>query len=419
MSIRTRQTLSSSSVLAVVMALSAAAPAYGAGFYIQEQSVTGLGRAFAGQAADPLDASTVYSNPAGMTELGGPQISLGGHFLVPSLEVENEGTTRSGTAVSGNSSHNYTSALVPNAYAAMPLTEDNRLWVGLGVSAPFGTVTEYEPTWFGRYDSIRSELLTIDVAPSVAYRLSDWLSVGGGIDIQYAKAELSNAVPTGGPDATSEVSGSDISFGVNLGVQMRPWDGTSIGLHYRSQITHDIEGDATVSTILGTTVADAGAELNLPDIVGLGISQQITPDLKILGQVNWFNWSRFEEIRVETPTTTTVREQDYDDTFSVALGAEYSLTDTWTLRAGTQWDETPTVDSRRSTRIPDEDRIWLAFGASYNLNPNVSFDLGYAHVFYKTIEVDVTDTFTAGTIRTRAEFENQPNIFSAALRYRF
>ncbi len=172
-----------------------------AGFYIKEQSVTGLGRAFAGESAVAEDASTIFFNPAGMTRLQGPEATAGVHLLVPRADLENRGSSSSVRTpagaptrpISGSDGGNpYDPTPVPNAYFAYPLM-DRDLWVGLGVSAPFGLANKYDADWFGRYDSIETDLLTIDIAPSVAYKVLDWVSIGGGIDIQYADAKLTNA----------------------------------------------------------------------------------------------------------------------------------------------------------------------------------------------------------------------------------
>lgn len=186
-----------------------------AGFYIKEQSVTGLGRAFAGESAVSEDASTIFFNPAGMTRLQGPEASAGVHLLVPRADLENRGSSSSSPAgtlpIGGSDGGNpYDPTPVPNAYFAYPVMGRD-LWVGLGVSAPFGLANKYDANWFGRYDSIETDLLTINIAPSVAYKVLDWVSIGGGIDIQYADAKLVNAVFAGptAPDVISNVEGDD------------------------------------------------------------------------------------------------------------------------------------------------------------------------------------------------------------------
>ena len=285
-----------------------------AGFYIKEQSVTGLGRAFAGESAVSEDASTIFFNPAGMTRLQGPEASAGVHLLVPRADLENRGSSSSSPAgtlpIGGSDGGNpYDPTPVPNAYFAYPVMGRD-LWVGLGVSAPFGLANKYDANWFGRYDSIETDLLTINIAPSVAYKVLDWVSIGGGIDIQYADAKLVNAVFAGptAPDVISNVEGDDWAVGYNVGVLFEPLPTTRVGVHYRSRIDHTLEGDVKLtqagalrSNLPGT------ADLDLPDIIAVGFAHDVTPALTVMAEYNWYGWSSFKEIRVIGAHKSTIR----------------------------------------------------------------------------------------------------------------
>jgi len=405
--------------------------AQAAGFYIKEQSVTGLGRAFAGESAMGDDASTIFFNPAAMTRLQGPEVQAGAHLLIPRAELENRGSsatlqTPAGALtrpVTGNDGGNpYDPTPVPNFYAAYPLMNRD-LWFGLGVSAPFGLANKYDPGWFGRYDSIETDLLTLNIAPSVAYRVNDWISIGGGIDFQYADAELTNALFAGPfPDVISKVEGDDWTVGYNVGVLFEPIPTTRIGIHYRSQMEHTLEGDVNL-TQSGTTVRNAPgtADLNLPDILAIGFAHKVTPKLTLMAEYNWYGWSNFKEIRVVQAGGERTVEQNYEDTFSVAVGAQYEIDESWTVRGGFQYDETPTVDNFRSTRTPDGDRYWLSAGASYNLTENFAVDVAYTHIFIDTVDINTRQTGVtpALTTNTRATSEGSVDIVAAALRYKF
>ncbi|HZH28720.1 MAG TPA: outer membrane protein transport protein [Azospirillaceae bacterium] len=405
----------------------AAGSAHGAGFYIQEQSVTGLGRAFAGEQAIGEDASTVYFNPAAMTELKGAEVQGGVHLLVPRAKVKDRGSrlTVRGTnlgPIGGNDGGNpYEPTPVPNFHAALPLA-DGRLWLGFSATAPFGLASDYGQRWFGRYDSTETELKTYNFQPSIAYKLTDRLSVGGGIDIQYVDVTLESAIPlTRTADAIGRVEGDDLSAGINLGILYKPFDGTRVGLHYRSGVHHTIEGEQTVTSPLAPTQRRGGrAELDLPDIVALGLAQQVTPQLTLLGSVTWFNWSTFDEIFVNTgsPTDREVR-QNYVDTWAFSVGAQYKVTDAVTVRAGFQYDPTPTQDNFRTTRTPDGDRYWLAAGLTYSFG-RLSVDAAYAHIFVNSEDINLVRPGPTGlTAVYNAETENAVDIFSIALRYRF
>ncbi|GEO37355.1 aromatic hydrocarbon degradation protein [Skermanella aerolata] len=419
-------------VTSVLALLAGAQPASAAGFYIKEQSVTGLGRAFAGESAMAEDASTIFFNPAGMTRLQGPEATAGAHLLVPRADLENRGSSASVRTPAGavtrpiggsDGGNPYDPTPVPNAYFAYPLM-DRDLWVGLGVSAPFGLANKYNADWFGRYDSIETDLLTIDIAPSVAYKVLDWVSIGGGIDIQYADAKLTNAIFAGtGPDIISNVEGDDWAVGYNVGILFEPLPTTRVGIHYRSKIDHTLEGDVKLNRA-GTSLSNlpGSADLDLPDIIAVGFAHDVTPALTVMAEYNWYGWSSFKEIRVKrSGLADQVVTQNYQDTFSVALGAQYKVDDAWTVRGGFQYDETPTVDGFRSTRTPDGDRYWLSAGLSYDVSDSFTVDVAYTHVFIDDADVNTSQTGAAAALstNTRAMSEGSVDIFAAALRYKF
>jgi len=422
-------------VTSALALLAGAQPAAAAGFYIKEQSVTGLGRAFAGESAMSEDAGTIFFNPAGMTRLKGPEATTGIHLLLPRADLENRGSTATARTLAGtvtrpisggDGGNPYDPTPVPNAYFAYPVMNRD-LWVGLGVSAPFGIANKYDAGWFGRYDSIESNLLTLDIAPSVAYKVLDWVSIGGGIDIQYADAKLSSAFFTGSPtDIISKVEGNDWSVGYNVGILFEPLPTVRVGFHYRSAIDHTLQGDAKLSRA-GTSLGDssANADLDLPNIFAVGFAHDVTPDLTLMAEYNWYGWSNFKEIRIKRPGfPDQVVPQNYQDTFSVAIGAQYRINETWTVRSGVQYDETPTVDGFRSTRTPDGDRYWLSAGLSYTVSDNFTVDMAYTHVFIDSGDINTTQpgaTVPGVTLstNTRATTEGSVDIVAAALRYKF
>lgn len=412
-------------------AASVAQDAQAAGFYIKEQSITGLGRAFAGESAIGEDASTIFFNPAAMTELEGPQGIIGTHLLIPRSELTNEGSTINGAPISGGNGGNpYDPTPVPNLYVAAPAM-DGRVWFGLGVSAPFGLANSYDEGWFGRYDSTDTELVTIDIAPSLAVRATDWLSIGGGLDIQYADATLESkiaTVPGVLPDGNFKLEGSEVTAGYNIGVLLKPLETTRIGVHYRSAITHSVEGTATFSDFTGPFAGlngsrAASADLKLPDIFAVGIAHEVSPKLTLLAEYNWYGWSNFNEIRIRFDdglSNDAATTQDYQDSFSIAVGAQYDVNETWTVRGGFQYDETPTTDAFRSTRTPDGNRYWLSAGATYRLNERFVIDAAYTHIFIEeeSINLDFTQP-TGNVVNLRAKTEGSVDIVSVALRYNF
>lgn len=410
--------------------------AHAAGFYIQEQSVKGLGAAFSGGVTSIDDASTIFFNPANMTKLDGAQVNAAAHLLIPKANLKNTGSTFDTNGpgpggvvpMSGGSGGNpYDPTPVPNLYAAMPLTPDNALWAGIGVNAPFGLASDYGDDWFGRFDSTKTELKVINIAPSVAYKASNWLSIGGGIDIQYAEADLQSAVSNlGATEGRNQIKGDDWSVGYNIGLQITPVESTEIGLHYRSAITHELEGDFKFTGLTGLGGAGFGnvdvggsADLDLPDIATFGIAHQATQDLRLMAQATWFGWNKFQEIApvrsdgVAVPGIT----QNYQSTWAFAVGAEYDINDQWTVRGGYQFDETPTTDQFRTSRTPDGDRNWFSAGATYNWTPNLSIDMAATYIDVGDGEISVARN--SGLAQVNADTDGSVGILALGLNYKF
>jgi long-chain fatty acid transport protein len=263
----------------------------------------------------------------------------------------------------------------------------------------------YADDFFGRYDSIKSDLKTVDIQPSIAIKLNDNLSIGGGIDIQQIDVKLRNALPNASPlqpDGQVNVKGDDMSFGWNAGILARAGV-FRFGASYRSRIKHDLNGSYQVTGLLaplaaGNTTQFAHAPITLPDSATVSAMYGVGQRFRLMATGKWFNWSVFKQIAIyPTFSPPAISTQNYKDVWSGALGAEYDVSPKLTLRAGTLYDTTPTVDQYRSTRVPDGDRTWATAGFTYKMNRNVEFTTSYAHVFVKTEPLNRVDSFYAGT----------------------
>jgi long-chain fatty acid transport protein len=426
--------VSAAALLALTPAKSQAA-----GFYLLEQSVSGLGSAFSGSTTNLPDASTAYFNPAGMVHLEGLQTHAGLHVIFPTITMENKGsTTIGGGAISGGNGGNpYQPSPVPNLFATYQVND--WMWAGLGVTAPFGLANEYKDGWFGRYDALETELSVIDVAPVVGFKINDKLSIGGGINIQKADAKLTSAASAGVTEGVSKLKGDDVSVGWNVGIQYSPWESTTFGASYRSAIGHELEGRMSAT---GTTVADfnvAGkAALDLPDIAIVGVSHDMNEKLTLQGQLSWYGWNKFEDITAITDESFSILggaitkapgdivssvKQNYQTTLALSVGAEYDYDDNWTFRGGAQYDPTPTTDLYRTSRTPDGDRVWLSAGTTYKFNDKLTLDLAATYVWIDEQNINVTrnNSFspaTATTVNAGTKDAGGP-IFAVGLNYKF
>ena len=426
--------LRAASALALV---GAASPSLAGGFLINEQSTTATGRALSGAAVAADGPGAIFFNPAIMTELEGIQLEAGGQILLANAEQIDRGSTRTipglpvTAPVGGNGGGNPfpQPLLVPNASASVQVSD--RVWLGVSVNGPFGLISDYDEGFFGRYDADRSKLFTLNVQPSAAVKLSDNISIGAGLDVQYADVELTNALPNlvpGSPDGLLDVQGDDISFGWNAGATVT-FDPVRFGFHYRSQVKHDLEGTLEISGLAGPLAAnnrtdDASAPLDLPDIGTVSMQIGIETPYRFYATWRHYGWSSFEEVRVQPATgAALVDEQDYRDTWSMALGADYDVSDKLTVRAGTMFDQTPVTDEHRGFRIPDGDRTWLSAGLSYDLG-HFTANLSYAHVWVASADVDVCRTVYACSpaaidVRRLASSNGSVDILAASITSRF
>lgn len=399
--------------------LVSASPAQAAGFYIQESSVSSLGVAFANSASGISDASTIWFNPAGMTDLNGRQLNLGVNLLLPTSKLTDTGSTFNGAPVGGGDGGNpYDPTPVPNLFFAAPL-QDGRAWAGIGINAPFGLANEYDAGYFGRFDSTETELTVINVSPVMAYKINDRFSFGGGLDFQYANADLKSNVSNIASTGVSELKGKDYSIGYNFGATYKPMDGTKIGATYRSAIEHTLDGTISVRGLTAGNFSIAGsADLNLPDIATLGITQDIDDDWRVMAQASYYGWEHFDSITARNAAGTVVSQtlQSYENTMAYSLGTEYDVDDTLTLRAGYQFDPTPT-GNLRSSRTPDGDRHWFTTGASYQWSDAATLDFGAAYIDVGNETINVTRN--SGLASVRANSEGHVGIVSAALSYKF
>ncbi len=402
----------------MAMALATANVAQGAGFALIEQSVTGLGNAFAGSSASAQDASTIFFNPAGMILLPGQQVVAGLHYVAPSAKFHStEAQNALGLDISGgNGGDGGESGLVPNLFYSF--NPGGKLAFGLGIAAPFGLTTEYPFDWVGRYHGVRSDLKTININPSVAFRVNDQLSLGAGVSAQYIDVQLTSMIDfglaTGVPalasdhdaDVYADLNADDWGVGYNLGLLYEISDQTRMGVAYRSRILHEVKGDAAFGLVNRSFLAGFGldavalaqfspqgltSKVELPASASLGIFSQVTQEWALMADVMWTDWSSFDKLLIlfdgslaSNPSLTT---ENWNDNWRYSVGATFTPDETWTLRLGLAYDETPIPDAFRTPRIPGEDRFWTAIGGGYRLNENIRFDLAYVHLFVRDSKV--------------------------------
>ncbi|MEA3052959.1 MAG: long-chain fatty acid transport protein [Sphingomonadales bacterium] len=388
--------------------VTASSPADAAGFYLQEQSVRGWGRANSGEVADRGPAS-LWWNPASIGGATEAEASFGATAIFPAGKVNDAGTLIDRPVVPpapvggiSSLSDPIQRGVAPNNAFALPLSD--RIAIGLAVSAPFSFTSDYDPSGWQRYSAIRSRLITLDIQPSLAVAATDWLSVGAALNIEYSDAWLSNALPNlapGSPDARLRLTGNGWDLGWSAGVQLRPAERVTIGLAYKSAVEHKLEGPVDISGLAGPLAArninaPTTARFTTPWQLTAGARIGVTPGLTLNAQAVRFGWSKFDSIDIGAPLSSAI-VQNYKDTWSVAFGLDQELGKKLTLRAGIQIDPTPTRDSFRNPRVPDGDRIDYNVGASYRLSKRIAVDAAAGYTDLENGPIGRDERFYAGT----------------------
>ena len=402
------------------------------GFALEHQSVSNLGYAFAGGAASAEDASTIFWNPAGLTRLPGRQAVVGLNAIYGAAQFSDRGTTSpAGPAfpiMGGDGGNPVGLNWVPNLYFAADLGRDVK--GGIGINAPFGLRTKYPADWMGRYHAIESIVQSVNINPVVAWKVRDGVSLAGGINFQYFKATLSNAIDYGaacfgpafgpvacagagivpqGRDGIATVSGDSWGIGWNVGALFEINPAMRLGVAYRSSIKHEIKGDATFSNpalpgafaALTAGAANTGARstVKTPDSFSVSLFDQVDLKWSLLADVTWTGWSKFNELRVrfDNGAPDAVTPASWRNTVRLSLGVGYKLDDRWLLRGGVAYENSAIPDATRTARIPDNDRMLVGFGLNYKISKTGSLDFGYMHAFVKDAPVNSTAT-ASGTL---------------------
>ena len=412
-----------SSGAAFVLLLVFCGGASAGGFFINQQSVQGIGRVDAGNTAAADELGTIFFNPAGLTQIFADPTAGEWRFaynilvIAPQSEVRNTdstvatpGTLGLPVPLTGRNAKNPTApSPIANIYVAKRVTDNAE--IGFGANLPFGLSNYSDRSWFGRYDAIKSRLLTANFSLVGAYHWNR-LSFGGGIDVQYASTKIVQALPDplepGGPSAASDglaqETGQAWTVGYNLGALYSIDEDTRIGLHYRSMMRFALDGNATTTGLTGLLAvlngkAGVNAGLNLPQIASIGARHDLHP-VVLLAEFEWEGWHSFREIdsTLDNGMPLPPLIANYRNLWGVALGAEYAMPQMpWTVRGGLHYETTPTVNSFRDTIVPDSDRVWLGLGATWHWAPNWNLDIAFNHVFFAMTTIDLTRVIYPGT----------------------
>lgn len=384
-----------------------------AGFQLLEQNASGLGNAYAGSAAATENASTIFYNPAGMTQLTAREFSAGVTAVGTSFKFSDNGSSVGLLAGSGNGGDAGSWGFIPNGYASWALNKD--WYVGVGFGAPFGLKTEYDSPWLGAAQSTSFDVKTYNINPSVAFRVNERVSVGAGLNWQRLTAEYVRLLAVNTPTNVASplrLKLNDDSWGWNVGALFTLAPATKLGASYRSKVNYDLTGDIQVNGPSAPTNAalssDAKASLKLPDVFILSGSQQLSDKWQLLGDVSWTGWSsipKLDVLRASGALAQTL-DTDFRDAWRVALGANYQYSNALKLKFGIAYDQTPVKgEATRLVSLPDNDRTWFSFGTQWVPGRGSAVDFGIAYLHIPSVGIDNNQT-VSGRGRVTGTYNN-------------
>jgi long-chain fatty acid transport protein len=399
-----------------------------AGFALNEQNASGAGVAYAGKAAIGEDASAAWFNPASMSRLKERQVVLGGHYIDLNGEFNNEGTTTP-AAMPGNPGRNVgdfgAEGYIPNFHLVVPF--NSKINFGLSVATPFGLKTDYQADWIGRFQGVTSDIKSLNINPSVSYKVNDQWSVGAGVSAQKLDAKLSASTVLGlNTESITTIAGDGWGYGFNLGVMGQMTQATRVGVAYRSAIEQDLEGNVTFDNpIAAGQNSDLVSKIRLPASLAISSVTELSPKWQLLTDATWTEWTSIQKLQFDRVNAgagaQAIPVQDYEwkNSWRFALGGIYKYSDTINLKAGVAYDITPVPDERRKVRLPDEDRITFAVGSQYKLDKATTFDVAFQYVMPDKAKIDSTEGTGGAQSRVLGTAEGDAFILSGQVSYKF
>jgi len=395
------------------------ADSFAAAFQLSEQNASGLGRAYAGEASIADDASVVARNPALMTLFKDKQLSVAAIGVIPDVSIEGESTNNGIDPSALDDDSIAPSAVVPAIYFTMPYND--KVSIGFGAFSNFGLSTEFNDDYVAGQIAGETEIFTVNLNASVAYKVTEQFSFGIGLNAIYAEAKIirkfgghtpaniqagidqltqAGILPedysiSASADAVN-LEGDDVGYGLNIGLMYQLDENSRFGFNYRSEtdITFDGEYSNELPEFIGGRKGQSelpgSVDITLPAIAEFSGSHQLDEKTGLHYSVLWTGWSSFEslEAQVTAPTgdkfVAFEKQEQFDDSFRYSVGADYQLNEDLLLRAGVAFDESPVSQTHLSISIPDTDRFWFSFGGNYTIDQNSNVDLGVSIIRGKT-----------------------------------
>ncbi len=394
---------------------------FASGFQINEHAAraVAMGGAFTGVAND---ASAVYFNPAGITQLSGTRVSGGVTMISPSATFR--GVT---PAVTEYKMQQQTFTPI-NFYLTHQISK--KLFVGFGVNNPYGLGSKWDDNWIGKYLAVDTEVRTFYFAGNVAYKVTDCLSVAVGINYAYGDVSIMKYVPLPDPlagDFKLTLTGDGTSIGYNVAVFFKPSEKFSVGVSYRSSNKFDFAGTATSEkgpAALASKLpsGDITASLTTPMNFTVGLGFYPNSNLTLSADFQYVGWSSYDKLSVDfaNPAIEDIDvPREYQNSWIARTGFEYKM-DKLALRGGLLYDKNPVKDELVEPSLPDADRIGFNAGLGYQLTDKVSVDLSYMYLrFAERTITNSQQSYTSGNSPFNGVYNSYAHLFGLNFSYNF
>ena len=403
-----------SAITLALLTLSGTQQASAGGIMLYEIGTDNVGLANAGAAARAQGPSTIASNPAGMSYLQGTQITGGLQVLYGDLSFNRD----SATNVSGTGSGNALDPIPGGSFFISQQLDDH--WsIGFGAYGDFGLAANYDNDWAGRYFAQNASIAGLSLVPSVAYRFDEQWSLGVGFKAMYGMLQSQTAIDRSPlrlldrGDGQFKYQDNTWGYGANLGLIYAPQAGTRIGLAYTSKVDLDFEDRLNVKgngpALERLNGLNTDLSMQVPQTVTLSLFQQLDPRWALLASVNWQDWSEFGEIAVQVDTSaagarSSTIDAHYQDTWQLALGAQYQATPQLLWNVGLAYDSSAVSDNHRTVSVPMAESWRIATGATYAVNDSTDVNLSWALVWLGDMPVDQSKSLSGE--RISGQFDN-------------
>lgn len=391
------------------------ASVFAAGYSTEMTSTSGLANSYAGSATGIHDSSDMFFNPAILTDVKDGEFILSVSYK--NLTANPDGaSTYAGSTRGSEVGDAGVDTTLPALYLAKRINENTTF--GLAITSPFGLNNKYDENWQAKDRAVETDVATININPSLAYKLSEKLSVGAGLQVQYIKGTFTGMTAVGGGAYTpNKMHAHDWGYGYTLGFNYKATEKLKLGLGYRSRVDHKLTGTIQV---IDRQYSDIQAQAMTPESVTAGTSYKLRPDIELAYDMTWTRWSRINNMHMTAYQNSTLdasfkkpRSLTWKDSMMHAIGANFTLNDKWLLRTGTAYEK----ETNTSVRIPVSDKIWASFGFNYKFTPTFSMDASYMHQFNRKARVDLNASTTASSLTSH--YKLAADVFSLGMKKEF